>query len=420
MTDSKIINPYEDVDFSSAGKYRFQLHTCHISQITDNDYDFTAHEKIDALAGDGPDVAGTTLPERETLDIFGPSNNSLGPLLWPWDELSDINSDWEDRDPEEVGGGVVNLPVDEQETGEHVMSMNTTIDDYEGHFEDKDRSETIEEILTRDEFFLDDEQPLATIAHPGRYRSSAEEYTEYIDDYETWSLEDGLIGFECCSKESGRRLDDNVDMQLWDNLLDEFLGRNEPRWIWGFSDDDGFPCEWGDEERTGRDGVRFNTMFLPESDFDPSNQEPSRLAFVDGLKNGIWVMHERDGSTTEMVENDEMPEVPEVSEISVSGDTITLDASGYDVIEWVSSGEVVGTGEYYTVGTSDVPYVRAQLFSGEAADMTGTGDMGNGIGDAAETYTQPFAVDADGKGWSVTSPSIWSSESGSRWTFEQS
>ena len=388
----EIVNPYQDVDWQETGRYRMILHTAHLQQTKDiGGFKYTAHEMIDAYAGDGPDVVGNMLPEGEELHIFGPANNSPAPNLWPWNQLAEKDPSWENRDPAKVGGGVISLPVYEQtEVGDDLIVANTLIADHgenEGMFNDLTRVERIRQILTRDEYFLEDRRPIVVIAHPARYRSSADQYTNYIEDFETFSLQDGLIGFEALSKESHRRMR-SLDLQLWDNLLTEFLGRDEPRPIWGVSDDDGFPLEWGNEVRAGRDMVRFNTLLMPVSEFNPADQRQSREAVVDRLFAGAWLMHERDGWDG----TGPMAPIPQVHAINVSGQTITLDASGYDTIEWVSKGQVVGTGASYTVSESDIPYVRAQLFSGTAARMTGPGRRGNGIGDAAETYTQPFIV----------------------------
>ena len=349
----EITNPYDGLDWSEVEHHKSQIHN-HPGDPLSN-----AHEVIDLYGGDGPDGDGNELSDGEEYTVYGCVNDSNRPNPWPWPELNDIDEDWENRDPENVGGGVVAFPGHETDQDEHVMALFSTI--WDGLMTTRFRDDNNREILERDEF--GEPEPLSAFAHPGRY---SEDWDHWAYPFQQFDREDGLLGLEVFNTASAGNLDTNLG--IWDGLLSVHA---PDRLMWGFGvDDPRDPYLIGEQVDRG-----FNTVLLESDDFDPSNQEDSRQAAFEAYLDGRTLAHWRDEWDAE---TEDPPECPQVNEISVSGQTIEIDATGYDSIEWVSSGDVVGTGDEITVTEEHHPYVRA--------DIRTNPDAG--------TLTQPFGVDA--------------------------
>lgn len=350
-------NPYEGIDWDAVEHHKCEFHN-HPQKWEE------PHRVIDLYHGSGRDAAGRRLSDGDGYTVFSVADMGIySPTRWPWTELSEIEGD--DRDPAELG--VVSFPGSELRHGiEHVSVIFSTATDH--HHDAENRLDAIIDVLQSE---TDEPRTLAVIAHPERYYWDPDDAWErYIEDFRSLSLEDGLVGFEILNKDSTHRGfgpgDDAMpDLDLWDNLLTEFMPE---RPIWGYSVDD------ASEFVVGQDvDVRWTELLLHHDEFDPSDQPSSRRAAKDAMLYGRFFGVERapwDHATTSP------PEPATIEQISVDGDRITLDASAYETIRWVSCGETVDTGSELSLTREMMPYVRAEVWTEDAATVTITQPFG--------------------------------------------
>ncbi len=161
-----------------------------------------------------------------------------------------------------------------------------------------------------------------------------------------------LIGFEVYNK--GDRYPG--DRRTWDRLLAALMPEGRP--VWGFSSDD--------MHRREQLGRNWNVLLLPEL---------SAPSVRDALENGrflfVYAPAGHDG-----------PPAPHVKSIKVDpcDGIISIEATGYDCIEWVCAGDVVARGESAVL--SQLPslpaYIRAELrlASPDGDLVTGTQPFG--------------------------------------------
>lgn len=341
-------DPYEDVDWETVTAHKCEFHA-HARGEMDEPADV-----IDLYHDLGYTVYNDSAQATDADDV----------AYYPWERLDERDEEWtQTRDPEAMD--VVTFPVTELADVEHVNALFSTIT--VGDAEYDDLAGAVTAITERDAFYHPDDGGLAILAHPGRYYDDPDEdWDRYRDLFADVSRADGLLGIEALNKEwhdHRDTMDRYDDLRLLDNLLSAVAPE---RMIWGFAVDD--PIEY---ERGVDYDQRWTTMFLDPSDFDPSSQATSQEAVIDAFRDGRTCYHERvpwdDGE-------EEPARVPVVSEIAVdrTAGTITITASEYDTIEWVSDGDVVGSGSTISLDEVVGSYVRAQLQynDGEGETMT--------------------------------------------------
>lgn len=205
-----VLNPYENIDWSSVEKHKANLHT----HTTESDGRFTPPEVVRMYA-----EAGYTILAITDHDDKGPDKPT-----WPWEDYSVDTS------------GFNILPVKGNE-----ISKANHIGSYFNNYSDGNQSSektAIEEIGKRG--------GLAVINHPGRYRNKRNAQF-YLELYQTF---DHLVGMEVVNK-GDLYPDDRI-------LYDSVLSISMPdRPVWAFSNDD--------FHRQKNFGTSYNVFLLPEN-----------------------------------------------------------------------------------------------------------------------------------------------------------
>jgi hypothetical protein len=239
---------------------------------------------------------------------------------WPWTDYG--------RDPADLG--MVAIRGNEISRPHHIGSY---FNDY------GDGNQTSESAALAE---IGDREGLAVMLHPGRYSRSVD---WYVDLYENNSH---LIGMEVYNQ--GDRYPG--DRALWDQVLTRLMPQTP---VWGFSNDDA-------HNATSHVGRNWQTFILPEL-----TEAAVRDAMIGGQFYFSYALggHPAGGGDP----------APVINSIVVddTANTITINATGYTNISWISAGAEIASG-VVTLDVSDHQgYVRAEL----------TGPTG-------KTYTQPF------------------------------
>lgn len=356
-SESQLIahNPYEGVSWDSVDHHKSQFHN-HV------------RGRIDEPA----EIAD--LYQDQGYTVYAVADKGYNPMAWPWTEFSELDEEYEeDRDPESMG--VVAFPGCEFTLYEHISSIFSTLnhetadieayDDESGPY-DEDATDQIRAIVNREDHYVPEENGgLAILNHPYRYYDDPDEdWERYQSHFEMFTQDEGFIGLEAFNKEAS----ENEDIQLWDNLLTEYA---PDRLIWGFGTDDPHKeYDVGD-----RVDIRWTTVLLDEAEFNPSNQHDSRVAAAAAFREGRTFCHQRASWDDDTEEPAPVPQV-ETIEIDAAAEEITIEASDYDTLEWISSAEVVSTDRTISLTPDHAPYIRAHLWN----------DAGG------ETSTQPFGI----------------------------
>lgn len=355
-----LYDPYEGIDWDTVEHHKAAWH----NQVREDIG--TAHELIDMYVGEGPDPAGNTLQDGEEYTVFAAGNKGTQRMLWPWDELSDIDPDYENRDPEDLG--VIAFPAAEIQKPKHVCSLFSTVqdDDIDSDF-DTSLSDHIGNILAAEDKAVPNGEHMTSLAHPLRNEDKPAVHRIHKQFYDMWidhSMDDGHIGVAAANKESGVR---GRDVRFWDKLLTRFAPH---RMIWGFGEDD--PYEY---RGIGEDvAMQITTLLLDESEFDPSDQSGSRKAAAEAFREGRSLFHDRAD-----YDASDPPTYAHINSIDIDGTEITLDVEdrGDYTIHWFSNGREVGRGSSFEIEDKHFPYVRAEMRTVETT-----------------TYTQPWAISA--------------------------
>lgn len=248
-------------------------------------------------------------------DILAITDHDL--TNWPWAS---------------VPSGMLAVPGHEISSVDHVGALFATRGSYTANM-----NTALIELST--------DSGLGVVNHPGRYVQTNQFYINLFDSYPA------LVGLEVYNQ--GDRYSN--DRTLWDNLLNVTLGRSAgKRPIYGLSNDD--------MHLAAHQFKNYQFMLMPELTID---------ALKNCLRNGAYYFcYETAGNGT--------PAIPRISIIAVTADAITITATGATTIQWISAGQVVGTGASIALaGLSDKNYVRAVLTNASGV-----------------TLTQPFALAA--------------------------
>lgn len=355
-------DPYEGISWGDVTHHKGEFHN-HVR----NTFQSPA-QVADFYRGKQECALGRTIADEEVYTVYAVADKGDKPMKFPWTEFSDIDPEWEDRDPEEMG--VVSFPGAESVIGEHVTSIFTTIVDEEIGADT--RYGVIEEILEREEFH--EPKGLVILGHPARYVEGPDEWERYTEELESFSREDGLVGTEIFSRKDPMG---KTNRPLWDNLLSRYA---PSRMFWGFGADDP-----GQYRIPISADVRWTTVLLDDDEFDPSDQERSRRAAMQAFLEGRTFASARRPQYDEELQEEYPTDVPTVTGIAVEDQKINIRAEKYDSIQWISNGEAVETGTSIELTPDLVPYVRAELELRQEDHHS-------------MTCTQPWGLAAEGDG----------------------
>lgn len=322
-----VLNPYQNVNWTSFNQYKANLHT----HTTNSDGSVHAHLVIDAYHAANYDILAITDHNK---------------ITWPWTNLSAINSNYENRDPEVLG--MLAIEGNELSGAHHTGSYINAVSGNGAVL--NDAFNTMTSI-----------NGLGAFKHPGRYWNVSTSYSPgqqysldwYQDFYERFPV---IVGMEVYNQ-GDRYPNDRI---LWDELLTRMMPE---RPIWANSNDD--------MHSVGHYFRNYNYMLMPEL-----TEEAFRTSMEEGASFFAYE-NPADGN----------PLTPSIDSVTVDkiNHTITIHAKEYTRIEWISgvtgSGasrtqNVVATGESFSYTSFTHPYVRAVV-----------------INSNGRIYTQPFGFD---------------------------
>ncbi|NLX13208.1 MAG: hypothetical protein GXY44_06070 [Phycisphaerales bacterium] len=345
-----VVDPYANIDWSSFGQYKANLHT----HTTQSDGSLTPDQVIDEY-------------HKRGYSILAITDHNL--CTWPWTGFADMprrgaarKSDveaeekedapapyppYENRDPEALGM----LAVSGNELSRH-HHMGCFFIEHETDSRDEDRS-MVE---------IGEKGGLAMLYHPGRYWKVCEHNTipaEVVKRYVDWlAAYEHLVGLEVVNQ--GRRYQN--DIRLWDEVLTAMM---PDRPVWGFSNDD-----MHGRGQLGRDWNTFVLVRLDEAELR------------EALRGGQFYFSTIGTHPGESRNVAETPIIHSITHNHRAG-TITLTAtSGGEPLpetqyRWISEGRVVHTGPVLDYLRRDGigRYVRAEL-----------------VGNGGTTYTNPVGL----------------------------
>lgn len=332
--------PYDGIDWETYGRHKGQFHVHpHYGNLG------PPQEVYDRYVERGYDVI-----------CVQPKDHLERGVPWPLEEMGDIHAQWESRYP--VEDRVVAIPGVEYTDTKHITGfftelMQETLYDVLGSgskHNPEHQYDTVEQILIS-EPTPETVSPLAFIAHPGRYKEelSKDEWEEKWFPVYQKMLEDfdDLLGMEAITYSFGYD-----DRELWDRLLEDAA---PDRPVMGTSVDD-----IGKYDDVDRGWVTF---YLSPEEFEPTDQRATQESVHEA-----WTAGRTSFSTTKQPRT-EAP-VIDVVERDEDAGTLSIRASGHDVIEWVSHGDVIETGATieYQDNTDVGSYIRAQIIAGEPQD----------------------------------------------------
>ena len=172
---------------------------------------------------------------------------------------------------------------------------------------------------------------ITVINHPGdfiyanRDQSKARDINNLKIFAEPLLKYDSCVGIEIFNL---RDTSDRADRVLWDTLLQYTIpqGKN----IWGFSNDDSHALD--------DIGVTQEIMLMPELSND---------ALRTAMENGTFFAcskYARNEMGEDFVGTGDYAEISKVI-VDDEADIIAVDATNYDVIEWIADGEIIATGD---------------------------------------------------------------------------
>lgn len=344
--DYVITNPYATVDWDTWGRYKANLHTH--STVSDGGATFT--EMIEAHYAAGYDILGMTdhgcvnrgwnvVPTPVPLLSYNMIFKKPVPLTQQrYNEIT-------------TGVGRGGRGMTDVVMGIELNAATLTKTHLNGFFADYGQGD-----WGRDN---DYETPIAGVQaaggvtfinHPGDWLESAKDVNIAKDPKNIRFFADlykkypSCLGMEILNSGDSPTRHDRV---LWDGILEKVIpaGRN----VWGFAN--------SDAHEVSDIGTSFEYFMLPEN-----NLANVRTA----MENGTFFAcgkYARPELGDAFVGTGDVPAVTRII-VNVAADTITLEASKYDTVEWVAKGEVIATGLSIDLNAHEDQigcYVRAQL-----------------------------------------------------------
>ncbi|WP_167853880.1 hypothetical protein [Acidipropionibacterium timonense] len=270
------------------------------------------------------------------------------------------------------GAGMIGIPYsDEQSQSDHLNTFWANWNNAAG--------DTLETKVAHVDAMTGNPDPIQHINHPGRYYGGSntklgpngedlgaqaandpKNVGRYVSLFKTYP--NSLVGMEIVNKVSDG--DSYSDRILWDNVLARTLPERN---VWGFANDDA--------HSTDALGYAYNQMLMPDL---------SEGSVYKAMKSGTFY-------TTALVakrelgkdfKGDRSKPGPVIDRIAIDqeGDSMTITSHHSSVVEWISNGKVIATGDTLSLDAHSADlgtYVRAQIKGP------------NGI-----SFTQPFALSA--------------------------
>lgn len=332
-----VLNPYEDVDWSEFGHYKAGLH----EHTLQSDGHHMVGEVVRAYSEAGFSILaitdhdmhppntqirwGNVAPENGTHLPEDPKpGNYPFNTTWPW-------TDYEAPSPEEAG--LIGIEAAELTFRHH---MNSFFSSYNAHSDDISEHEQIRSVGEGD--------GLVFFNHPGL---TSDWWTRrpvewYVDHFERHPP-DILIGMEVTNASPDH---ETYDEGLWDQLLARFMPE---RPIWGF----------GTQDMHNMANVhQSNTIFLLD--------ELSESSVREAMEKGQFYFNKSTRRIDLWQGEDDLDQFPVIEEIEIDTDagTITIHASNYDVVKWISAPESLEPADDYL--TSNQPWPAGQVIHDEA------------------------------------------------------
>ena len=369
-TSIVVLDPYERVEWHTFQQHKsaLHLHTLQsdghhmpeevigayreagysILAITDHDWNEPNRRIVGRGWGPLPEEKASPYPKDPK-----PENYPANPT-WPW---SDYGA------PSPADQGMVGIQASELTYKHHINSYYNNYGIWHGNPGDKIGRQAPYKITDSDgnEISEDDQLTavknkggLAILNHPGA--SDDHSWWErkslqwYIDRYRIHSP-NCLIGIEVTNGEA------KFNEGLWDQLLTRFM---PSRPIWGFGNDDMHTLE---VKQT------YNVFLLPELT-DSSVRE--------AMETGQFFMYTSTKNVNYLEDPLGLSTFPEIKEIIVDEDsgTITIHASGYDQIKWISAPQSLEPLKDYK--TSESPWPLGQVVHvGKTLDIKSNSKLRN-------------------------------------------
>lgn len=311
-------NPYENVDWNTIQRHKANFHS---HTVESGDAQLKPHELVDAYHQRGYSILAIT--EHDFVNQTD--------ATYPWTEFSKFNAEYENRDPEQLG--MLAIIGNELSRPKHINSL------FVNHNT---------EPQTERQALLEMEQmgALGFCNHPMMYTDD-EGWRIYNQYYAQTSFKN-LPAIEVYNSRNERNRyinepDGRKAKTMWHNMLMRLL---PDRPVWGVANDD---CH----------GIPFPSMNLMLlNNFTVENVRSA-------LEDGEFFF--------QFKTKEEAPDFPEINSLTVSGETITIDAEGYDTLEWISDGKVISTNTSIDFEEVEGIYVTAELKkSGDGDAYIGT------------------------------------------------
>ncbi len=309
-----IYNPYRQVDWSTCGQHKAQLH-CHSTQSDDGEKspDFV----IDAYQSADFGILCIT-------DHDQPDGEHDTKTTWPWMRWG--------REPSSLGMVAIQ-GCEVARNDYHVVSLYGGISSSASNSDDG--------WLTD----IDSRGGSAFLCHPNLFtdcplqpQTSNRSLSWYED---LLANHPSLLGLEVLTAAASSDAALSYNLELWDGVLTDIADR---RHVWGFGSDDAHGYSWV--------GLGWNVVLV-----DELTDSAVRAA----LSSGQFYFSCRPWT------NRTCPSVDSLVVDEIRG-TISVRANNYTSIEWTSSGRVIGTGNClrYVDNPNINRYVRLTLRNGDA------------------------------------------------------
>jgi len=374
-----VINPYKNVDWRKVQQHRAALHIhtlqsdgqhmvdevvnayrragYTIMSITDHD---TGTPNRHVRSGRVPEENASPFPREPKPDNY-PANTT-----WPW-------SDYGCSSPENLH--MIGIEGNELSNRHHINSYFNNSGWYGDSFDrDKENWEDYELETIRDK------GGFGILCHPGWARESHRKPLEWYVERFRKHPSDYLLGIETTNNSPDSN--EPYDIGLWDQLLARFMPH---RPVWGFGDDD----------MHGLTVKQTFNVFLLDNLTDAnvrSAMQAGQFFFTRSSRNVDYRPRAFDGFDV----------FPKVNQIVVNNDegTITITATDYDEIRWISSPVCLETtGDYKS---SNSPWALGSVVhKGRTLDFRNTPGIKNYVraelhrkdGEHIQrTFTNPFGI----------------------------
>ncbi len=343
----KIISPYNDIDWDSINQYKAQLHThtlysdgtVDVKDVVERYYELgydilavTDHGVVNKGWNRVPDV----------LDLIGYNQyiNNFEPM-----------SEERYREITVEGAGRDGRPMLDVPYGIELNALVIRKNHINGFFVDYGNG-----ILGEEE---DYEKVIAGnsaaggitfINHPGDFIAANKENGRATDYNQLKVFIDPLMKYDSCvgiEIFNLRDTTDRADRILWDTILQYTIPQGKV--VWGFANDDSHALDDIDVTR--------DIMLMPNLSNDALRTAMENGTFFACSRYARYEMGE------DFVGEGEYAHINKVI-VDDKNDTITVDASNYEVIEWIANGEIIATGETLSLAehSNEIGcYVRFQI-----------------------------------------------------------